>query len=798
MSGNTILAGGVSGGVFRTEDGGATWTKVSPNQEVYSVTTIVQDPRSGHELTWYYGTGEGIGNSASLPGTLYAGQGIWQSDDGGLNWTQMTGTSSTEPLNNRFDLVFDLAVHPLTGDLYAAILGQIIRFNGSTWIPEKTDSGPAFSNRATDIEIATDGRVYAAFSGKCDASVEGVHTRDPGTGIWSKITSAGSNPDFTPENDLNDDDVNGIGRIVLALAPNNQDKLYILFDNGLISHCAAPLIEAEFWMWNQSNSTFTNYSSKLPDETGCSDGNDPFAVQGGYDLVVKVKPDSDNFVVIGGTNVYKIADITTDPTFLRIGGYASASGPAKYPNHHPDIHALVFDPIDSKILFTGTDGGVHKTTDVTVDVTITPVSWTDLNNNYQTLQYYFVAIDPLAGEDRFIGGTQDNGTTAGGTSYGMPDAVTQVIIKTGDGFSVGISRDNNCVPLFYSLYDGRIFRNCPNGGEITPNGTTSEFVTLFHLDPASNNAIYYASQGTLLRTTNSSGVTSNTWEGLGDTSLLGDNDYFQAFSTSWGTYDDLNSYLLMGGDEGHIYRLDDPQNAVRDLSDAIDITPAEATIAGYPNFSVVTGLAVHPTNNNIILATYANYGTKSIFLTTDKGASWTLVERNLSAHSIRSAAIVEDNGETRYFVGTARGLYSSPDPTPSGSDWELESPNDIGFALVSDLKYRPSDHKLLIGTHGNGIYEATIGSTLGLEEFKNISDAMRLYPNPTQDYLNISLPRTDGVRLSYSVTNLSGQTIFKGILDKETIYVSQLANGMYFLQVTTSDGRKGAKSFIKK
>jgi len=117
--------------------------------------------------------------------------------------------------------------------------------------------------------------------------------------------------------------------------------------------------------------------------------------------------------------------------------------------------------------------------------------------------------------------------------------------------------------------------------------------------------------------------------------------------------------------------------------------------------------------------------------------------------------------------------------------------------LVSSLKYRPADNKLLIGTHGNGMYEATINSTLGLEDFNNISDAIKLYPNPVKNNLNVKLPQADGLQISYTISNVSGQTITKGVLDTESIDVSQLAQGMYFLQLKTNDGRKGAKSFLK-
>ncbi|TVZ58696.1 putative secreted protein (Por secretion system target) [Flavobacteriaceae bacterium MAR_2010_105] len=787
VTGNTMIAGGVSSGVFRTTNGGASWTKVSSNDEIHNVTAIVQDPRSGFENIWYYGTGEAIGNSARLSGAHYYGQGIWQSTNGGQTWTQMPSTASNQTAyDSDFDFIFNLAVNPTNGQLFAAVPGKILRFNGSTWTPTISTPGSINTSLATDVAITTGGRVYLGFSGTNDATVEGVWTSPNGVGTWSRI----SNPSFTPA-----------GRVVLALAPSNENKLYVLFDNGNQSECdTTPLIEADLWMWNQSNSTFTNYSSKLPDETGCSDGNDPFAIQGGYDLVVGVKRDNENFVVIGGTNAYKIANITTDATFTRIGGYANTSGYSLYANHHPDIHALVFSPFNNSILFTGTDGGLHRTDDITAST----VAWTSLNNNYQTYQYYHVAIDPQSGSNIVIGGTQDNGTKYGGTDAGLPDLTTHAAYLGGDGVAVGISRDDACTPFFLGFQNGRMFRDCPGPfTEITPEDQSimptpepypSQFVTYFYLDQNNNNAIYYAAQNTLLRSTDATNVTSSTWDDLGDTSLLGHSDSFITFSTSWGAYNPATSYLLMGGSNGHIYRLNNPQNAAS-IASAVDITPSGATIA---NPSIVTGLAIHPTNNDIVLATYSNYGTQSIFLTTNAtnpSPTWTLVERNLSAHSIRSAAIVENSGETTFMVGTARGLYSSTDPV--NVDWVREAPTQIGMAVVSSLKYRPADHKLLIGTHGNGMYEATINSTLGLDD-NSFSKTIKLYPNPAQAYLNVKLAQDNGSKVSYEIYNLLGQTISFGILENDRLNTSQLTSGLYLLKVKTAEGAEGVKSFIKK
>ena len=146
---------------------------------------------------------------------------------------------------------------------------------------------------------------------------------------------------------------------------------------------------------------------------------------------------------------------------------------------------------------------------------------------------------------------------------------------------------------------------------------------------------------------------------------------------------------MIGGANGDVYRLDDPQNK-SDLSTAVTMSLPGSTSGTY-----VSGISIHPTNPDIAMVVLANYGVTSIYISSNARSgvpSWTLAERNLSSHSIRSAAIAEVGAETIYFVGTARGLYSSADPL--NVDWDLEGVNEIGLAVVSGLVYRPSDNFL--------------------------------------------------------------------------------------------------------
>jgi hypothetical protein len=272
------------------------------------------------------------------------------------------------------------------------------------------------------------------------------------------------------------------------------------------------------------------------------------------------------------------------------------------------------------------------------------------------------------------------------------------------------------------------------------------------------------------------------------------NQNIRSFATTRGAYDTASSYLLIGGESGGVFRLDDPLSAT-DLTGAVNITPSGASTS---NGAVVSGLAVHPTNPDIAMVVYANYGIQSIFITSDASSAtptWTLVERNLSEHSIRSASIVELSNETIYYVGTARGLYSSNDPV--NVDWDLEGVDQIGLAVVSGLVYRPSDNKLLIGTHGNGMFETTVEGTLSNNDVALGKLGLSLYPNPTVSELNFRLSEIDlNDEVAYRISDLTGKIVMQGTLENRKVNVERLVSGVYIIHLR-ADGKTQSSKFIK-
>ncbi len=780
VTSNTILSGGVSSGLFRTTDGGSSWTKVSPNDDIHNITALVQDPRLGFQNIWYYATGERTGNSATL-GSAYRGRGIWKSTDNGVTWNQISATDSPQESFNTIDYIMALEVSPINGDLMVAGYRTIYRYDGATLHTELQNASGG--RLMTDVVINSQGRVFASFEGNASTQ-EGVWTSPTGNGSWTRIAKNGDPVDW-----------NATGRIVLANAPSNDNVIYALYQNGKDNEQGEK--EADLWKYNLVNNTWTNFSAKLPDEAGGNlAGNDPFSIQGGYDLVVSVKPDNENFVVIGGTGAYRIANIVSDTEFTRIGGYASLSyasytGAIGTDEHHADIHELLFNPHNFNQLFSGTDGGIHKTTNISEPT----VSWISLNNNYLTFQFYHVALDQFTGSNIVFGGAQDNGTNLGGTNIGLPNNSEMSRYFGGDGVAVALTRveNNTAIQFYYGSQNGSIRTNKPTFRSIKPDGSSSQFVTYFYLDPDNPTNLYYAGKTKLYKTNDAQNVTTLTWDDLGPMGI--NNEDITRISATRGAYNAATSYLLIGGDLGTILKLDDPISKTGSitLTLAKDISPP-----GFPkqNFTVTSGLAIHPTNPDIVLATYANYGIDNIFLTTNATSAnptWTQVERNLNNHSIRSAVVTEIDGQILYFVGTARGLYSSTDPT--SSDWILEGGNTIGLPVVSDLDYRPSDNKLLIGTHGNGMFETEV-KTLSVNSEPNNALGLSIFPNPTINELRINSDLYNLNNASFNIFDINGKTIRKGTLNDSKLDVIDLKSGVYILNIEKESKRSSIK-FIK-
>ncbi len=235
---NLINAGGVSGGMWRSADGGATWTKRTAIGSLHSVSCLTQDTRAGQTATWYYGTGEKIGNSAGGNFSAeYTGNGVFKSVDNGVTWTQLASTVGGNPqsFDRAWDYVWNIAIHPTTGNVYAAAYNAIYRSidGGTNWtlVRGGAETGPY--SEITDVAIASDGTIYATGS-PGSTTLQGVWKSTDGTN-WTNISPS---------------DMSVVRRIGIGIAPSNSNTVYFLAETpnlGVNNH--------SIWKYNATANT---------------------------------------------------------------------------------------------------------------------------------------------------------------------------------------------------------------------------------------------------------------------------------------------------------------------------------------------------------------------------------------------------------------------------------------------------------------------------------------------------------------------------------------------------------------
>ena len=697
-----IIAGGVSSGVFRSTNGGTSWTRVTPAGEIHGITAIAQDPRAGQEDTWYFGTGEN-NNSAGGTGAAYLGFGIWKSINNGLTWTVLASTrvgNALETYDVDFDNINRIVIDPNNGALLVAA-GETIRRSadgGMNWTLVVGDAS-AGSNPTDIIYNAAGNAFYGAIHGASAASQGGVYRSTDGI-TWAKIA--------TPVQ-LN---AGGVKRITLANAGATAN-IYAFFENTAPITCTGGgTSEAGLQFYDATAMTWTDHSQKVGNCAGGASNPKNIAFQGGYNMCIVTKPDDANLIYLGGTEVYRLNLGTL--AYEYIGG---DQGAANATNLHVDNHTLLFEPGSTVTMWAGNDGGLRKT-NVTGTIAAGPTggyTWSDRTSGYITYQYYRGDISPVMGSDYLAGAAQDNAITL------QPSTAEAKEIHGGDGTAIGIisGTDFNTYNVLVATQNGSISRILNGTGmDIKPTGQAQGFKTYFLLDGDNINHLYYPTNAKkLYRTLNAAAIVDGTigaaatnWEEMtGIAATLSGNISALAVTRNVGlnnvayTASDVNHKMYIGTNDGKVYRLADPAFA------AVASTPTEITPTG--SMGYVSDVVTNPYNDKEVMVTYSNYGQPSVWHTPDASVAtptWTNVEgatgTAVQLASARSAMIVRAGSTILYIVGTSTGMYGTTALSGATTVWERISETDIALSPSVSMRLRTSDNKMSLATHGNGLF----------------------------------------------------------------------------------------------
>jgi photosystem II stability/assembly factor-like uncharacterized protein len=650
---NTMLAGSVGGGIFKTVDGGATWAPANDFMANLAVSTIVINP--ANHLVLYAGTGEGFYNGDGLRGA-----GVFKSTDGGTTWNQLASTNLSA-----WQYVNRLAVSP-AGVLLAATRTGIYRSAdaGATWTHPGT-------TETTDIEFDPTGSkaIASGYAGDAFFSNDGGVT-------W---TAAAGLPAITFT----------LRRVEVAYARSSPNIVYASVDfNG-----------GSIYKSTDGGATYALISVPPQKYLGG---------QGWYDNALWVDPTNSSTLVLGGIDLWKSTD--GGATLTHISNWAAAPASA-HADHHGIFEHPSFGTGGNATVFFANDGGVYKTSNVyTVGGgTSLTIGWTALNNNLGVTQFYGAAGNATTGV--ILGGTQDNGTlkrtNAGGTTW------TTEFGGDGGYNAVDPVNDNN----LYGEYVGLQLHRSLNGGTATDwinglfwtgsayickappfliadscNKSGANFIAPFIMDP--NNRLTLLAGGASLwrtfdSTTPNTSASGPSWAAI--KAPVPTNNFISAIAVA---PTDSNQ-IWVGHNASDLYK----------TTNGLAGSPTWTRMgAGVLPARQVLRVRVDPTNASIVYVTYGGFNATNLWRSVNGGTTWAPISGSgvtgLPAVPVRDIGV--NPGLTNWlYAATEVGVFASQD---GGTSWNV--PQD-GPANVSVDELFWLGSALVAATHGRGLFKAT-------------------------------------------------------------------------------------------
>jgi len=662
----TVYVGAASGGVWKSVNGGLTWTPVFDDQPVHSIGSIAVFQKNP-DVVWV-GTGEGnVRNSASV------GNGVYRSLDAGRTWTHV-GLDGTERIAR-------IVLHPTDPDVaWVAALGREWGENPERGVFKTTDGGRTWK-KVLYVDERTGAGDLAIDPQNPQKLIAGMwqfrrwpwafRSGGPGSGLFVSYDGGATWKRQTEDDGL----PKGIlGRSKIAFSRSAPSIVYAAVEAG---ESAILRSEDGGRSWRTVNHSPNVYTR-------------PF-----YFAELKVDPERPNRVYNLGFTV-KVSD-DSGATWKTLSSDSAI---------HGDYHAMWIDPRDARRFFLTDDGGVavsHDRGQTAVFVSTLPVG-----------QFYHVAVD-METPFNVYGGLQDNvswrGPSAVWDQGGIPSAAWAVV-GGGDGFHTapdpadstqGYSMGQNGYIARWKLGTGEIGDvrpGAPDGVQLRFNWNPG-----FALDPFDAGTLYYGSQFVHESTDRgrtwtivSPDLTTNRreWQRHQTGGLTTDASGAENYTTivSIAPSPVARGVIWVGTDDGRLH-------VTRDGGKSW--TSVEGNVRGVPANTWIPEIRASRFDAGAAFAVFDDHRrsnqTPYVYETRDYGKSW----RSLATKDLRgyAMAIEQDPADEKLlFLGTEFGLWVSTDGGGSWFRWKHGLPT----ASVMGIAVHPRDRDLVVATHGRAIY----------------------------------------------------------------------------------------------
>ncbi len=849
---NRMYAGGISGGLFITDNAGQSWYPAAGNKDLGSL--LVGAIALADDGTLYVGTGEG--NTGYYDGSTspfthaFVGNGIYKSTDSGTSFTILSATEPTPGVmgstsSSSWAYVYRVNAKPGESNTLVAAQNKGLYYTtdgGETWTActSLVTGGAMNTSDAQEALFDSEGYLHAIYSNRYYRSVTNT---DP----------------FTLDLYGEGLPISGLSRVTICVAPSDANYVYAY---------AAKSDETLKGIYRSTDKGL-NFEAISPEASTLFN---PPAEQGGYNLVIAVNPADKDRVYIGGA---------VEAYTWRDGGAWTAMSNGNFATYdpkyiHADQHVIVFHPTDPNIMYYGSDGGISRTTNALAAYP----DFATMNKGYGTYQANGIAIG-YYGEA--AGGSQDNGTFF--TSFLGNSTLEGMEILGGDGGRAHISkirpeylfgayasfpstgvnggnlrRSVNGGASSASLFDCHIDYTggggtgcsqdgAPDGGGefvaewkiwenwnlyntfkgILEEGGTVEYPagsgTFYALGDEVNfegrtieltksniqeSRLYFASGANVWVTDGAlySSTEPAVWYKIQTGSLLGTPSAFE--------YDNTGDILYVGTSSGRLYRFEGLLEANFEyVGDVFDPAAAGITQFLYTNTfgSRITGISINRDDPNELALSIGGYGVdQNIFYSTnalaDSSAVFTGIAGelpNIPAYDV----LIESYNPDVILAATEYGVWSYN--VTLGGEWTQEA-EEIGNVPVMEIREDwvrdVTCSAIYIGTHGRGFYRA-INLAPGTCDFTKQNDVAEdvgpiqeeiiagvvVAPNPADELTTLSLYLARSTSLNIKIYNMNGElksatglNVYPAGTNNIPVNVSTLTPGTYLLVVESVGG----------
>ncbi len=696
---NVYWVGAAGGGVWKTTNGGDSWTDVFKDEPTSSIGAVALAP-SNPNLVWV-GTGEGNPRN-----DITDGHGIWFSPDAGASW-QFKGLGDVGQIPS-------VKVDPSDPDhVVVAALGKVWVPNPQRGVYETWDGGKTWTKSlfvndttgAADVDFMPGNpRVVFATLWQMQrlpwtlvdgGSGSGIYRSEDGGHTWHKLTNG------LPDAPL--------GRIAIGIAPSDPQHVYAVIESK------------KGTLWESLDGG---------DHWHAVSNNHALDVRPFYFSQVDVDPTNESHVFFASFQLMESND----------GGKTAHSIDRGV---HPDHHALWIDPTNPKRMIQGNDGGVYVTHDG-------GKSWTFLNN-LPIEQAYMVALD---GQDPYhmCAGLQDNDAWCGPSSARGGGDVPQsewVDVTGGDGeYAVPAKSDSSV--LYVDSQNGYITRlNLLNGmshfiqpylkdvSGAAPSTLKYRFnwTAPIAVSPTDANTVYLGAD-VVFKSTDG----GRSWQPISPD--LTKNDKSRQITSGGPIFKDISgaetyntilsitlapsapdSVIWVGTDDGNIQYTRDGGRTW---------TNTRPNLKGVPSEGRVYQVGVSPFDPGaaFVAIDRHEFGDDHpyVYRTSDWGEHWTEIDQGLPpdypAHVVRE----DPNQRGLLALGTDQDVYYSRD---DGAHW-TSLHGLFPTAPVWDLKFDARHHDLVVSTHGRGLF--VLDDLSPLEQLVDTTHTQLFKPIPAVEY----------------------------------------------------------------